>query len=116
MNISHRKRYITMAENKNYKKIVLAYSGGLDTSIIIPWLKENYPGCEVIAVNGNEHYSALSADKSGKKAFLLFGCQCKAVLAKGKIITFPTDAGQIFYHIFGIIFLHKSEKYCHIYS
>ncbi len=34
------------------KKIVLAYSGGLDTSIIIPWLKENYPGCEVIAVSG----------------------------------------------------------------
>ena len=32
------------------KKIVLAYSGGLDTSIIIPWLKENYEGCEVIAV------------------------------------------------------------------
>ena len=39
------------ANNKNeIKKIVLAYSGGLDTSIIIPWLKENYPGCEVIAV------------------------------------------------------------------
>ncbi len=36
-----------------YKKIVLAYSGGLDTSIIIPWLKENYEGCEVIAVAGN---------------------------------------------------------------
>ena len=35
------------------KKIVLAYSGGLDTSIIIPWLKENYPGCEVICVAGN---------------------------------------------------------------
>ena len=34
----------------SYKKIVLAYSGGLDTSIIIPWLKETYPGCEVIAV------------------------------------------------------------------
>ena len=34
------------------KKCVLAYSGGLDTSIIIPWLKENY-GCEVIAVSGN---------------------------------------------------------------
>ena len=41
------------ATNKQYKKIVLAYSGGLDTSIIIPWLKENYPGCEVIAVSGN---------------------------------------------------------------
>ena len=40
-------------EKKNYKKIVLAYSGGLDTSIIIPWLKENYEGCEVIAVSGN---------------------------------------------------------------
>ena len=32
-----------------FKKVVLAYSGGLDTSVIIPWLKENY-GCEVIAV------------------------------------------------------------------
>ena len=35
------------------KKIVLAYSGGLDTSVIIPWLKENYTGCEVIAVCGD---------------------------------------------------------------
>src|SRR6516164_3482532 len=34
------------------KRVVLAYSGGLDTSIIIPWLKENY-GCEVIAMAGN---------------------------------------------------------------
>ena len=37
---------------KKYNKVVLAYSGGLDTSIIIPWLKETY-GCEVIAVCGN---------------------------------------------------------------
>ena len=35
------------------KKVVLAYSGGLDTSIIIPWLKEHYNKCEVIAVCGN---------------------------------------------------------------
>ena len=35
------------------KKVVLAYSGGLDTSIIISWLKENYDNCEVIAVAGN---------------------------------------------------------------
>ncbi len=42
-----------MAEQKMPKKIVLAYSGGLDTSIIIPWLKETYPGCEVIAVSGD---------------------------------------------------------------
>ena len=38
---------------KQIKKVVLAYSGGLDTSIIIPWLKENYDGCEVIAVSGD---------------------------------------------------------------
>ena len=39
--------------DKKYKKIVLAYSGGLDTSIIIPWLKENYDNPEIIAVAGN---------------------------------------------------------------
>lgn len=36
-----------------YKKILLAYSGGLDTSAIIPWLKENYEGCEIIAFVGD---------------------------------------------------------------
>ena len=40
-------------DKANIKKVVLAYSGGLDTSIIIPWLKENYNNCEVIAVSGN---------------------------------------------------------------
>ena len=35
------------------KKVVLAYSGGLDTSIIIPWLKENYGDPEIIAVSGD---------------------------------------------------------------
>ncbi|MEE1105658.1 MAG: argininosuccinate synthase, partial [Ruminococcus sp.] len=39
--------------DKKIKKVVLAYSGGLDTSVIIPWLKENYDDCEVIAVSGN---------------------------------------------------------------
>ncbi|MDR1421350.1 MAG: argininosuccinate synthase [Coriobacteriales bacterium] len=47
------------------KKVVLAYSGGLDTSIIIPWLKENY-GCEVIAMaadvgQGSEEFEGLEA-------------------------------------------------------
>ncbi|MGA2974928.1 MAG: argininosuccinate synthase [Spirochaetia bacterium] len=50
---------------KNVKKIVLAYSGGLDTSIIIPWLKEQYKGAEVIAVctnvGQNEDLSGLEA-------------------------------------------------------
>ncbi|MBQ7644288.1 MAG: argininosuccinate synthase [Spirochaetales bacterium] len=40
-------------EKKEIKKVVLAYSGGLDTSIIIPWLKENYNNPEIIAVAGN---------------------------------------------------------------
>lgn len=40
-------------DKKNIKKVVLAYSGGLDTSIVIPWLKENYNNCEVIAVSGD---------------------------------------------------------------
>ncbi len=43
-----------MKKNKaDIKKVVLAYSGGLDTSVIIPWLKENYNNCEVIAVSGD---------------------------------------------------------------
>ena len=42
-----------MAEQKKIKKVVLAYSGGLDTSIIIPWLKENYGDPEIIAVSGD---------------------------------------------------------------
>lgn len=37
----------------SFKKIILSYSGGLDTSIIITWLKENYNDCEVIAVTGD---------------------------------------------------------------
>jgi len=42
-----------MKDKQSIKKIVLAYSGGLDTSIIIPWLKENYNGAEVIAVSAD---------------------------------------------------------------
>ena len=40
-------------KKEDIKKVVLAYSGGLDTSIIIPWLKENYNNCEVIAVSAD---------------------------------------------------------------
>ena len=48
------KEYIMKVIDKSkIKKVALAYSGGLDTSIIIPWLKENYNNCEVIAISGN---------------------------------------------------------------
>ena len=50
---------------KNIKKIVLAYSGGLDTSVIVPWLKENYPGSEVVCfcadIGQGEDLSGLPA-------------------------------------------------------
>ncbi|MDR1329127.1 MAG: argininosuccinate synthase [Oscillospiraceae bacterium] len=42
-----------MTANASVKKVVLMYSGGLDTSIIIPWLKENYGNCEVVAVSAD---------------------------------------------------------------
>ncbi len=48
-----RKGYIMAKAKKDIKKVVLAYSGGLDTSIIIPWLKENYNNCEVVAVSAD---------------------------------------------------------------
>lgn len=60
------------SEARKAKRVVLAYSGGLDTSIIIPWLKENY-GCEVIAMAGDvgqgDDYKALrqKALKTGAK-------------------------------------------------
>ena len=44
------------------KKVVLAYSGGLDTSVIIPWLKENYNNCEVIAVSGKLQIDPAAED------------------------------------------------------
>jgi argininosuccinate synthase len=58
------------------KKIVLAYSGGLDTSIIIPWLKENYQGAEVVAVctdvGQNEDLSGLEAKAKASGASKLY--------------------------------------------
>src|SRR5579872_3981153 len=60
----------TSGDSNKVKRVVLAYSGGLDTSIIIPWLRENYD-CEVIAMIGDvgqgDNYKALRAKaiKSG---------------------------------------------------
>ncbi len=56
-----------MKNKKEINKIVLAYSGGLDTSVIIPWLKENYPNCEIIAVVGDVGQKD-DADKLKEKA------------------------------------------------
>ena len=67
-------------EKKQYKKVVLAYSGGLDTSIIIAWLKENY-GCEVIAVAGdvgqNDELEGLEAKALATGASKYYCADCK---------------------------------------
>ena len=54
-------------QKKQYKKVVLAYSGGLDTSIIIPWLKENY-GCEVVAAAGRRRAGNRAGRTGGQGA------------------------------------------------
>ena len=67
-------------DKNNIKKIVLAYSGGLDTSIIIPWLKENYNNPEIIAVAGdvgqNDELDGLEekAIKTGASKLYIADC------------------------------------------
>jgi argininosuccinate synthase len=70
------------------KKIVLAYSGGLDTSIIIPWLKENYPNCEVIAVAANVGQGDEELEGLEEKAL-------KTALPKYTSKTSPTNLSTI---------------------
>jgi len=53
---------------KPIKKVALMYSGGLDTSVIIPWLKENYEGCEVVAVSADVGQGAGELDGLEEKA------------------------------------------------
>ena len=54
-------------EKKSNKKVVLAYSGGLDTSVIVPWLKENY-GCEVVCFCANVGQGDQELDMLEQKA------------------------------------------------
>jgi argininosuccinate synthase len=60
---------------KQFKKVVLAYSGGLDTSVIIPWLKENY-GCEVIAYAADIGQDDIDAEALKKKAIATGASKC----------------------------------------
>ena len=60
----------------NPKKIALAYSGGLDTSIIIPWLKENYPGCEIVAVCGDVGQGGDELEGLKEKALKSGAAEC----------------------------------------
>ena len=89
-----------MNNKDSIKKIVLAYSGGLDTSIIIPWLKENYNNPEIIAVAGN----VGQADE-------LEGLEGEARRARFKsVITLMVDGEPHFFEgtLEGVIALEKS--------
>ncbi|WP_343184070.1 argininosuccinate synthase [Buchnera aphidicola (Ceratovacuna keduensis)] len=64
-----------MIKSKSIKKVVLAYSGGLDTSVIIPWIKENYKS-EVIAFVANVGQSKNDLNDIKKKAIMLGASKC----------------------------------------
>jgi len=81
-----------------YKKVALAYSGGLDTSIIIPWLKENY-GCEVVAV-AVDVGQAEETDGLAEKAYRTGACDFHLIDAREEFardFLFPVlKAGAIY--------------------
>ncbi len=83
---------------KKFKKVALAYSGGLDTSIIIPWLKENY-GCEVVAV-AVDVGQAEETSGLAEKAYSTGACEFYLVDAKEEFAAdylFPVlKAGAIY--------------------
>ena len=87
-------------EKKQYKKVVLAYSGGLDTSIIIAWLKENY-GCEVIAVAGDvgqkDELEGLEAKALATGASKYYVADCKEEFVHDFI--FPAIKANAIYEV-----------------
>ena len=87
-----------MMSKKDIKKVVLAYSGGLDTSVIVPWLKENY-GCEVVCfcadVGQAEELDGLEAKAIASGASQLIIHDMREELVEDFI--FPTlKAGAIY--------------------
>lgn len=83
------------------KKVALAYSGGLDTSIIIPWLKENY-GCEVVAICGDVGQGGLELDGLEKKAIDSGAVECRVADLREEFVSdyvWPmVRAGAIYEH------------------
>ncbi|PSJ41128.1 argininosuccinate synthase [Zobellella taiwanensis] len=76
-----------------FKKIVLAYSGGLDTSAIIPWLKENYEGCEVVAFVADVGQGAEDLEGVEQKAIASGASKCIVADLKDEFVNdyvYPT--------------------------
>ncbi|TAA46859.1 argininosuccinate synthase [Corallincola spongiicola] len=68
------------------KKVVLAYSGGLDTSAIIPWLKENYDGCEVVAFAADVGQGDEELEGLEEKALASGASECHIVDLKDEFV------------------------------
>jgi asparagine synthetase B (glutamine-hydrolysing) len=91
------------AMKANVKKVVLAYSGGLDTSCIVPWLKENY-GCEVITFTANVGQGDEELEGLEEKAIASGASKAYVVDLRKEFLTeyaFPTmKAGAIYEHLY----------------
>jgi len=72
--------------SKQVNKVVLAYSGGLDTSAIIPWLKENYDNCEVVAFVADVGQGAEELEGVEEKAIASGASECHVVDLKDEFV------------------------------
>lgn len=77
---------MSLKQNKSIKKVVLAYSGGLDTSAIIPWLKENYDGCEVVAFAADVGQGAEELEGLEEKALASGASECHIIDLKEEMV------------------------------
>jgi len=77
---------MALAAKKQIKKVVLAYSGGLDTSAIIPWLKENYDGCEVVAFCADVGQGDEELEGIQEKALASGASECHVVDLKEEFV------------------------------
>jgi argininosuccinate synthase len=77
---------MSKSAKKQIKKVVLAYSGGLDTSAIIPWLKENYNGCEVVAFCADVGQGEAELEGIKEKAIASGASECHVVDLKEEFV------------------------------
>jgi len=77
---------MAISTKKDIKKVVLAYSGGLDTSAIIPWLKENYDGCEVVAFCADVGQGDEELEGIKEKAIASGASECHVVDLKEEFV------------------------------
>ncbi|WDD99704.1 argininosuccinate synthase [Thalassomonas actiniarum] len=77
---------MSLQTEQKIKKVVLAYSGGLDTSAIIPWLKENYHGCEVVAFCADVGQGEEELEGIVEKAIASGASECHVVDLKEEFV------------------------------